>query len=106
MAALEKNNIEIYEKTLPSVVNIMTMTNRDDFFGLDPQQVPQGTGSGFIWDESGRIVTNFHVIQNSTAQRVTLSDQTSYDATLVGGFADKDLAVLQISAPKRKLKPI
>lgn len=106
LTALEKTNIEIYEKTLPSVVNIMTMTSREDFFGLDPQQVPQGTGSGFVWDEEGRIVTNFHVIQNSTSQRVTMSDQTSYDATLVGFFADKDLAVLQISAPQRKLKPI
>jgi S1-C subfamily serine protease len=106
LTALEKSNIEIYENTLPSVVNITTLTSRDDFFGLDPQQVPQGTGSGFIWDESGRIVTNFHVIQNSTGQRVTLSDQTSYDATVVGFFADKDLAVLQISAPLRKLKPI
>jgi S1-C subfamily serine protease len=106
LTALEKNNIEIYEKTLPSVVNIMTLASRDDFFGLDPQQVPQGTGSGFFWDEAGRIVTNYHVIQNSTSQRVTLSDQTSYEATLVGVYPDKDLAVLQISAPTHKLRPI
>ena len=106
LTAVEKNNIEIYNNTLPSVVNITALTSRDDFFGLDPQQVPQGTGSGFIWDEEGRVVTNFHVIQNSTTQRVTLSDQASYDATLVGVFPDKDLAVLQISAPQSKLKPI
>lgn len=106
LTALEKTNIEIYEKTLPSVVNITTLASRDDFFGLDPQQVPQGTGSGFIWDEEGRVVTNYHVIQNSTSQRVTMSDQTSYDAILVGGYPDKDLAVLQISAPQRKLRPI
>jgi S1-C subfamily serine protease len=106
LTALEKTNIEIYEKTLPSVVNITSMTNREDFFGFDAQEVPKGTGSGFIWDKEGRIVTNFHVIQDSTAQRVTMSDQTSYDASLVGTFPDKDLAVLQISAPGHKLQPI
>jgi S1-C subfamily serine protease len=106
LTELEKTNIEIYEKTLPSVVNITTLANREDFFGFDTQEVPQGTGSGFVWDDQGRIVTNFHVIQNSTTQRVTMSDQTSYDASLVGTFPDKDLAVLQISAPQSKLKPI
>jgi S1-C subfamily serine protease len=106
LTALEKTNIEIYEKTLPSVVNITSMTNREDFFGFNTQDVPQGTGSGFVWDEQGRIVTNFHVIQNSTAQRVTMSDQTTYEASLVGVFPDKDLAVLQIAAPSHKLRPI
>ncbi len=106
LTSLEKTNIEIYEKTLPSVVNITSMTNREDFFGFDAQEVPKGTGSGFIWDKEGRIVTNFHVIQDSTAQRVTMSDQTAYDASLVGTFPDKDLAVLQISAPSSKLHPI
>ncbi len=106
LTALEKTNIEIYEKTLPSVVNITTLTNSQDLFGLDTREVPQGTGSGFFWDEEGRVVTNFHVIQNSTTQRVTLSDQSAYDASLVGAYPDKDLAVLQISAPKSKLRPI
>ncbi|CAN5246116.1 trypsin-like peptidase domain-containing protein [soil metagenome] len=106
LTALEKTNIEIYENTLPSVVNITSMTNREDFFGFGSQDVQQGTGSGFVWDDQGRIVTNFHVIQNSTAQRVTMSDQTTYDASVVGAFPDKDLAVLQISAPGRKLRPI
>ncbi len=70
------------------------------------QQVPRGTGTGFVWDRDGHIVTNFHVIQGGSAARVTLADQTSFDARLVGAFPDRDLAVLKIDAPADKLPPI
>jgi S1-C subfamily serine protease len=70
------------------------------------QQVPRGTGTGFVWDAAGPIVTNFHVIQGANGARVTLADQSTYDATLVGYFADRDLAVLKINAPKEKLPPL
>jgi S1-C subfamily serine protease len=70
------------------------------------QQVPRGTGTGFVWDAAGHIVTNFHVIQGANGARVTLADQSTYDATLVGYFADRDLAVLKINAPKEKLPPL
>jgi S1-C subfamily serine protease len=59
-----------------------------------------------VWDGEGHIVTNYHVIQGANAARVTLADQTSYDAKLVGQFPDRDLAVLRIDAPKTKLPPI
>jgi S1-C subfamily serine protease len=69
-------------------------------------QVPRGTGTGFVWDDKGHIVTNFHVIQGGSAARVTLADQTNYAAKLVGAFPDRDLAVLKIDAPQNKLPPI
>jgi S1-C subfamily serine protease len=69
-------------------------------------QVPRGTGTGFIWDDRGNVVTNFHVIQGANAARVTLADQTTWRAALVGAFPDRDLAVLRIDAPKEKLKAI
>jgi S1-C subfamily serine protease len=68
--------------------------------------VPRGTGTGFVWDAQGHIVTNFHVIQGGTAARVTMADQTSFQAKLVGAFPDRDLAVLKIDAPVAKLPPI
>jgi S1-C subfamily serine protease len=66
----------------------------------------QGTGSGFVWDENGHVVTNFHVIQGAQAFRVTLHDNSVWDARLVGGDPDKDLAVLKIDAPSNLLKAI
>ena len=68
--------------------------------------MPKGTGSGFVWDERGLIVTNFHVIQGASVARVTLSDQSEWNAKLVGAFADRDLAVLRIDAPREKLRAI
>ncbi|MEJ6000546.1 trypsin-like peptidase domain-containing protein [Paucibacter sp. AS307] len=104
--AAELNNIGVFKKTSPSVVHITTLDVQRDFFSLDVQQVPRGTGTGFIWDERGHIVTNYHVIQGGDAARVTLADQSSYSARLVGVFADRDLAVLRIDAPRDKLVPI
>jgi S1-C subfamily serine protease len=68
--------------------------------------VPRGSGTGFVWDERGYVVTNFHVVQGASGARVTLADQSSYDAKLVGWFPDRDLAVLRIEAPKEKLPPL
>jgi len=104
--AAELNNISVFKKSSPSVVHITTLDVQRDFFSLDVQQVPRGTGTGFIWDERGHIVTNYHVIQGGDAARVTLADQSSYAARLVGAFPDRDLAVLRIEAPREKLVPI
>jgi S1-C subfamily serine protease len=70
------------------------------------QEVARGTGTGFVWDAAGHIVTNFHVIQEGSGARVTLLDQSSWPAKLVGAFPDRDLAVLKIDAPRDKLPPI
>lgn len=99
----EQNNIAVFKAASPAVVNITALTVERDLFSLNVQQVPRGTGTGFVWDERGHIVTNFHVIQGASAARVTLADQTSYRAELVGAFPDRDLAVLRIDAPKAKL---
>jgi S1-C subfamily serine protease len=87
-------------------VYITTLTASRNPFSANVLEVPQGAGSGIIWDERGYIVTNFHVLENARAARVTLSNQTSYNAELVGVEPDKDLAVLKISAPNVKLRPI
>jgi S1-C subfamily serine protease len=88
------------------VVHITSLAAQRDLFSLRVQQVPSGTGSGFIWDANGHIVTNFHVIQGSSGASVTLADQSTWKASLVGAFPDRDLAVLKIDAPKDKLPPI
>jgi S1-C subfamily serine protease len=106
LAEDEKTTIEIYNKVKPSVVHITTLANVENRFTLDVQQVPQGTGSGFIWDKQGHVVTNFHVIQGAAAARVTLADQRSYSARVVGAAPQHDLAVLVIDAPSDKLQPI
>ncbi len=104
--AVEQNNISVFKRVSPSVVHITTLDVQRDFFSLNVEQVPRGTGTGFIWDEQGHVVTNFHVIQGGDAARVTLADQSSYNARLVGAFPDRDLAVLRIDAPRDKLLPI
>jgi S1-C subfamily serine protease len=82
--AEEQNNIAVFKNVSPSVVNITALGLERDFLSLNVQQVPQGTGTGFVWDAQGHIVTNFHVIQDANAARVTLADQSSYKAELVG----------------------
>jgi S1-C subfamily serine protease len=105
-----RGDFAIYKKAKPSVAHITTVSLERDFWSMNVQEVPEGTGSGFIWDEGGHIVTNFHVIktvvQNGGSARVTLADHTTYPASLIGAAADKDLAVLHIDAPKSKLLPI
>ena len=102
----ELNNVAVFKAASPSVVNITALSVGRDLFSMNMEQVPRGTGTGFVWDDKGHIVTNFHVIQDANAARVTLANQTSYKAQLVGVFPDRDLAVLKIEAPKEKLLPI
>jgi S1-C subfamily serine protease len=73
---------------------------------LDISEIPQGTGSGFVWDQDGHIVTNFHVVQSGDRASVTLNDNSTYPATIVGTAPDKDIAVLHIDAPPQKLLPL
>ena len=106
LLAEEQNQIEVFRKTSPSVVHITTLETQRDFFSLNVQQVPRGTGTGFVWDERGHVVTNFHVIQGASAARVTLADQSTHRASLVGAFPDRDLAVLKIDVPAAKAPPL
>jgi S1-C subfamily serine protease len=101
--AEEQNNIAIYKRVLPSVVNITSTTLVFDFFyGTVPQQ---GQGSGFILDKAGHVLTNFHVVAGANRGiKVQLSNKRSYDAKVVGTDRTHDLALLQINAPD--LQPV
>jgi len=106
LAADEQAHVDLFRKASPSVVHITSLGVQRDLFSMNVQQVPRGTGTGFLWDERGHVVTNFHVIQGANGARVTLADQSGYEAELVGAFPDRDLAVLRIQAPQDKLLPI
>lgn len=102
----ELSNISVFKIASPSVVHITTIDLAANLFTMNVMQIPRGTGTGIVWDDNGHIVTNYHVIQGADAAKVTLADQTTWKASLVGAFPDRDLAVLRIKAPKEKLKPI
>lgn len=104
----ELRTIKLFRESSPSVVHIRTagFASAMDQFSMNPQTTPQGSGSGFIWDRQGHIVTNFHVIQKADEYSVTLADNTTRNAKLVGIAPSKDLAVLKIEAPRDQLKPI
>ncbi len=106
LAADEKNTIEIFKETSSSVVFITSKTLRRNLFSLNAVEIPQGTGSGIVWDMAGRIVTNFHVISDANTIEVTMADQSKWQASLIGVAPDKDLAVLQIQASHKSLQPI
>ncbi len=104
----EKSTIEIFQAASPSVVHITATTEGYVQRGpsLTPLEIPEGTGTGFIWDTDGHVVTNFHVIRNASGAHVSLADNTSWKAKLVGYEPDKDLAVLKIDATPGQLKPL
>jgi len=100
----EENNISIYRQVGPGVVNVTSVVIQRDFF-YNP--IPrEGAGSGSIIDTSGHILTNHHVIRDSTKLEVTLSDGSKWPARFVGADPDSDLAVIKIDAPKEKLTVI
>jgi S1-C subfamily serine protease len=97
----------VYKKAAPSVVHVTRLGVERNQITLDLEKVPEGTGSGFVWDKDGHIVTNNHVIADvSFGVSVTLPDHSTWTARVVGAFPEKDLAVLHIDAPKDKLHPI
>ncbi|MGI6420186.1 MAG: S1C family serine protease [Thermoguttaceae bacterium] len=101
----EKVNIRVYESVNRSVVNISTRSVQGDGFFMFA--VPsEGAGSGVVIDKQGRIVTNFHVIEDARQIQVTLFDGKSYDAQVVGVDSTTDVAVLQIEAPQDSLFPV
>ncbi|XP_047310043.1 protease Do-like 1, chloroplastic [Impatiens glandulifera] len=102
----ELATVRLFKENTPSVVYITNLAVRQDAFTLDVLEVPQGSGSGFVWDKDGHIVTNYHVIRGASDLKVTLADQSTYDAKVVGFDQDKDVAVLSIDATAKKLRPI
>ncbi|KAJ9135314.1 hypothetical protein P3X46_032517 [Hevea brasiliensis] len=102
----ELATVRLFQANTPSVVYITNLAVKQDAFTLDVLEVPQGSGSGFVWDKEGHIVTNYHVIRGASDLKVTLADQSTFDAQVVGFDQDKDVALLRVDAPKDKLRPI
>ena len=105
LGAEERRDIEVFRQASASVVFITSIALRRDFWSFDVMQIPQGTGSGFVWDKKGHIVTNFHVIEAGDKFSVTLADRSEWEADVVGAAADKDLAVLRLAAPTDRRVP-
>lgn len=109
LAEDEKATIEIFKRASPSVVHVTTLNERGDGINLNVEKVERGSGSGFVWDSDGLIVTNYHVVQGADAVQVTLGDKerSTYETRSWTAYPDKDLAVLWIkNVPKNKLPAI
>jgi S1-C subfamily serine protease len=102
----EVNTITVFEKASRSVVYIMNTAIRRDVWSLNTFEVSQGSGSGFMWDRQGHVVTNYHVIQGADSIQVVLDDQSAYEAEIIGVDPDHDLAVLQIRGATDQLNPL
>jgi S1-C subfamily serine protease len=102
----EKNNISVFENASPSVVFVTNTQLKRRRFSLNVMEIPRGSGSGFIWDDTGLIVTNFHVIYGANKIMITLQSNNTYEATVVGSAPEKDIALLKIDAPSEELKPL
>jgi S1-C subfamily serine protease len=106
LAADEQSTIDLFKRVSPAVVHVTSVDVRRGRLSLNMFEIPQGTGSGFVWDTDGHVVTNFHVIQNGDRAEVTLNDNSVWRASIIGTAPDKDLAVLKIDAPKERLTKI
>jgi S1-C subfamily serine protease len=102
----ERSTMAVFERATKSVVFIANTAVQRDPWSFDLFEVPQGSGSGFIWNKQGHLVTNFHVVYGATSITVTLADRTEHKAKVVGADPDHDLAVLQIQAPEESLSPV
>ena len=102
----ERATIDLFERSRTSVVFITTKQAVVDFWSRNVMSVPRGTGSGFIWDDAGHIVTNFHVIQGASEASVKLADGRSFRASLVGASREHDIAVLKIGIGFKGPRPI
>jgi S1-C subfamily serine protease len=102
----EQVTIAVFEKATRSVAFIANTAMQRDPWSFNVLEVPQGSGTGFVWDKQGHIVTNFHVVYQADAIIVTLADGSEYKAKVVGADPDHDLAVLSIRAPETSLQPV
>jgi S1-C subfamily serine protease len=102
--AEEARRVAIYERVSPAVVNITTQIVRTDFFwGSVPEE---GSGSGFLWDDRGHVVTNYHVIEGAQDISVSFGDDVNLAATVVGADPQNDLAVLLVESPPAIARPL
>lgn len=102
----ERATMAVFERATKSVVFIANQAIQRDAFSFNLFEVPQGSGTGFVWNKQGHIVTNFHVVYGADAITVTLADRTEHKAKVVGADPDHDLAVLQIQTSAEALVPV
>ncbi len=101
----ERNTIGVFQEASPAVVFVHNLRYVRNFFSMRVTEEQQGTGSGFLWDEQGHIVTNWHVVQGANRVAVTLIDGKTYEAELIGREPRKDLAVLKINLRETNVTP-
>lgn len=106
LTADEQNTIDVFERNSPAVVYITTTQKVLNPWTRNVNEVPSGTGTGFLWDDKGHIVTNYHVVEGYNSAKVRMSDQRLYDATVVGASPEHDLAVLRLTDLKDLPKPV
>jgi len=106
LAEDEKSTIELFENSRDSVVFITTRQRVMDVWTRNIFSVPSGTGSGFIWDDNGHIITNLHVIKGASEATVRLADGRDYKASLVGASPAHDIAVLKIGIGFQRPAPV
>ncbi|MCH2203325.1 MAG: trypsin-like peptidase domain-containing protein [Fuerstiella sp.] len=107
LAEFEKTSINVFQSAGASVVYINTRQRRfASRFTRQTIEIESGTGSGFVWDEHGHIVTNYHVIKDASSAEVIFADQSAFEATLVGKSPNHDLAVLKVNASTDLLRPV
>ncbi len=102
----EQNSMEVFESSRPSVVFVTNQQLARDPYSFDLVTVPRGSGTGFVWDEKGYIVTNYHVVEGARKITITLQDQSNWPAEVVGLAPERDIAVLKIDGQKAKLKAL
>jgi len=106
LGADEQSTIKVFKAMSPSVVFITQSTIETSPFAFRPTEVRQGSGSGFIWDTKGHIITNYHVIEDANTLEITLNDHSTWRAHIVGADPGTDIAVLRIGAQPSQLQPV
>ena len=105
LLTLEKRVIDIYRENVPAVVNVRSIAVRSNFFYGDEIEIPRGMGTGFVWDEDGHIVTNFHVVQGGDEFVITFhNDKNEYKAVVKGADPKNDIAVLKLKKRPKNLR--
>ena len=102
----ERNTIQVFRAAAASTVFVTEKQIVVDYFGGHAEEVASGSGTGFVWDVEGHVVTNFHVVKDARSLTVTLHDHRTFEAKVVGAEPRKDVAVLRIDAPREALHPI
>jgi S1-C subfamily serine protease len=106
LLADERSTIALFERAKESVVYITTQAQVRDFWSRNVYSVPRGSGSGFIWDEGGLVVTNYHVVEGASEATVKLASGADFRATLVGASPAHDIAVLKIATGAKHPPPL